>query len=85
MNWREIVQTVLASFGVLALIFLCGFLESAPLAQAAVVAAVIGIILWVVYAWMVIRDNKRQHVLWIMKDGKWHPILRDGTIGKARK
>jgi amino acid transporter len=86
MSWKEVVQSVLAAFGVVALIFLCGFLESAPLAQAAAVAAILGIILWVVYVWLVLRDNKKKvTILWIMKDGKWHPIMPDGTVGKARK
>lgn len=86
MTWKEVVHTVLAAFGVVALIFVCGFLESAPLFTAAIVAAILGIILWVIYAVLVIRDNRKKvQILWIMKDGKWHAIMPDGTIGKARK
>lgn len=86
MNWKEIVQTVLAAFGVVALIFVCGFLESAPLLIAALVAVVLGILLWVIYAVLVIRENKKKvQLLWIMKDGTWTPVMPDGSLGKAHK
>lgn len=86
MSWKEVLQTVLGTFGLLALIFVCAVLESAPLFIACIVAAILGIILLVIYAILVVRENRKKvQILWIMKDGKWHPIMPDGTIGKARK
>lgn len=71
---RDILEFLMWSFAIIALIALAGFLESAPLGITMWVAVILAVILWIVWGVLVIRERNAAASapkLKIMHNGQW--------------
>jgi hypothetical protein len=77
---RDILEFLMWGFGIVALIFLAGFLETAPLGITMWVAVLLAIVLWIAWIIIVAKQRKAESnkaVLWMVIDGYW--VAQDGS------
>lgn len=85
---KDILEALFYAFLVFILVFLAGFLETAPLGISMWVAAILGAMLWAVWLGLVIRERIEENkplvtdpLLWISDGEKW--VAMDGS-GKTK-
>lgn len=83
----DIVEFFLFGFGILALILIAGFLESAPLGTAIWVAIGLAFVLWIVYFVLKAKDRQKaaQRGLKIYRNGQWEDVLTGDTVPSVRR
>ena len=77
---KDLIEFFLFGFVFVAIIVISGFLEAAPLSLGLLIAAAIGLILWVLWFALVARDRRREAkapVLWMSNGKTW--VAQDGS------
>ena len=77
---KGIIEFLAFGLGFVALIVIAGFLESSPIGISMWVAVILSLLLWIVWAIIVINDRKRQAAtpnLMIMQNGVWMEVVAD--------
>lgn len=77
---RDILESILFLICFTAIFAFAGLLETAPLALSMWMAAILGLILWVLYFVIVCQQRKAEAnnpTLWMRVNGQW--IAQDGT------
>lgn len=75
---RDIVEFLLFAVGFVALVTLAAFLESAPLSLSLWIAVALGVVLWIIWGILVIREREkeaRKPRLKIMRNGTWEDVM----------
>ncbi|AWN03282.2 hypothetical protein PBI_CAMILLE_35 [Microbacterium phage Camille] len=84
---RDILEFFLYGIGIVALILIAGYLESAPLGAALWVAVILAVALWIVWFVIVARQRKQENAeptLWMMQNGLWTAMDGSGRTRPAR-
>lgn len=74
---KDIIEFLAFGLGFVALIVIAGFLESSPIGISMWVAVILALMLWIVWAIIVVNDRKRQAAipkLMIMQNGVWAEV-----------
>lgn len=89
---KDIIEFLAFGLGFVALIVIAGFLESSPIGISMWIAVVLALLLWIVWAIIVINDRKAQAAtprLKIMRNGQWvdvtPSIAREFTGNSPRR
>lgn len=85
---RDILEFFLFGIGILALIVLAGFLESAPLSVSIWVAVVLSVALWIVWFVLIAKERNKEAAapkLKIMRNGQWVDVMTGDTSPRTRR
>lgn len=88
LTFRDVASILLGTVGILAIVLVAAYMESGPLGSVVVVALVLSVILWGVYAVSVVHDRKKdakRPKLKIYRNGKWIDVVNLEDVSTPRR